>query len=296
MTQTNFLLRKVSVQIPQQILAKQSDLNKTKSTSEMARNLTRVQNSPDRLSNQEDLFAELKSKLASRKIGVGGSEKISFVQELKSWQKELIEQKKAYALKAPDREAAEKKEEARVATALNIEAAEKAKLKASEVCKVNTPVIQLKLDANGIPLPPPPPMIMPMKSINITRAVNKPNAQKNQPKRSESLVELTKELTAKLAKRGGEMNIMNKPALEKLKPWQKELYESQQSYKNSAPDRLAAEAKEEKRVAAALRAEAAEKIKQQSAAAQNSNKAIAALKLDENGIPLPPPPPSGLFK
>lgn len=296
MIQTNLLLRQVSVQTPQQILAKQSDLNKTKNTSEMARNLTRVQNSPDRLSNQEDLFAELKSKLASRKIGVGGSEKISFVQELKSWQKELIEQQKAYALKAPDREAAEKKEEARVATALNIEAAEKAKLKASEVCKVNTPAIQLKLDANGIPLPPPPPMIMPMKSINITRAVNKPNAQKNQPKRSESLVELTKELTAKLAKRADEMKIMNKPTLEGLKPWQKELYESQQSYINSAPDRLAAEAKEEKRVAAALQAEAAEKIKQQSAAAENSNKPIAALKLDENGIPLPPPPPSGLFK
>lgn len=296
MTTTNLLLRKISVQMPQQILAKQSELNKSKSTSHMVRNLTRIQNSPDRLCKQEDLLAELKSKLASRKSDVGGSEKISFVQTLKSWQRELIEQKEAYARAAPDRKAAEIKEEARVTTALNIETAEKAKLKASEARKVNGPVTLLKLDAKGIPLPPPPPMIMPMKLINSTSAVNKPNVQNTKFKRSEIQVELTKELTAKLVKRASEMDIMKKPTIEMLKPWQKELSELKQSYINSAPDRLAAENKEEARVMAALHAEAAEKIKQKSAEAENSNKPIAVLKLDEKGIPLPPPPPFGRFK
>jgi hypothetical protein len=67
MTTTNLLLRKISVQMPQQILAKQSELNKSKSTSHMVRNLTRIQNSPDRLCKQEDLLAELKANWRAAK-------------------------------------------------------------------------------------------------------------------------------------------------------------------------------------------------------------------------------------
>src|SRR5471030_2018641 len=294
---TTSLSRPVTAQMPHQIASKQSDLNKSESTSQTVRNLTWIQNSPNRMYKQEDFLAELNNKLASRKSSVKSIDKKPIDQALKPWQKELAELKQAHERSAPDREAAEAKEEARVTTALIAEAAEKAKQEAAKAEKAVKPIATLKFDVKGIPLPPPPPMNMPPKFFNNSNVVNKANVQNTEFKGSEVKnlhAELIKDITAKLAKRASETGIAKKPTIEALKPWQKELAELKKAHERSAPDREAAEAKEEARVTTALIAEAAEKAKQEAAKAEKAVKPIATLKFDVKGIPLPPPPPMNM--
>ena len=290
MATLNPLSRQGLVQITHQKAVNQSDVNKSKSTSPVICNLARIQNSPDRFCKQEDFLADLKHALAIRKNGGEASDKKPVAQELKPWQRELAEQKTAYARSAPEREAAEAKEDARVRIALNAEEAEKA----------NRPISQLKLDAKGIPLPPPPPISMPAKIFNNSDVVAKANV--HNVKRQEAEMknrqdDLIKDLSAALAKRVGKTSSEIKPPVEILKPWQKELAELKLAYEKSAPDREIAEAKEDARVTMTLNAEAAEKAKMKAAEAEEENKPpIATLTLDAKGIPLPPPPPMGRFK
>lgn len=300
MTTINSLSRQIAVPIRNQEAINQPDTNKGKIVSPVVCNLARIQNGPDRLYKQEDFLADLKRALANRKSGVEAGDMKSDTQALKPWQRELAQQKEAYARSAPEREAAEAKEEKRVRVALNAEEAEKAKQKAAEAEKANRPVAPLKLDAKGVPLPPPPPINMPAKkpdSSNVTAKANVNNASKREAEMKHRQDDLIKDLTAALAKRVGKTNSEIKSPLEALKPWQKELAELKQAYERAAPQREIAEAKEEARVTIALKAEAAEKAKMKATEAEKENKPVAALKLDAKGIPLPPPPPPlGRFK
>lgn len=294
MTTINSLSRQSLVPIKNQEALNQPDINKGKMASPVVCNLARIQNSPDRLCKQEDFVADLKRALANRKIGVEAGDMKSDTQALKPWQRELAQQKEAYARSAPEREAAEAKEEERVRVALKAEEAEKAKQKAAEAEKVNRPVVPLKLDAKGVPLPPPPPVNMPGKKPDnsiVAAKANVHNARKQEAEIKHRQEDLIKDLTAALAKRTGKISSEIKPSFETLKPWQKELAELKLAYERSAPQREIAEAKEEARVTIALKAEAAEKAKMKAAKAEKENKPIAALKLDAKGIPLPPPPP-----
>ncbi|HEJ7043061.1 TPA: hypothetical protein SMF55_004866 [Serratia liquefaciens] len=294
------------------VTPKDFDSNNGKNLSKLSSNLTQVQNNSQSLKSKESmdcpknngLLDELAAKLASR---ADIAEKKSTEGALKPWQKELAEQKETYARAAHDREAAETKEEARVTAALNAEAAEKAKQKADEVKRANrTSAVTLKMDANGIPLPPPPPPpggnIL-QKFFALIKGAKKITA--DEPSKSGGdgttdkrlMANLLDELAIKLARRADGAAIKGeKPLGEGLKPWQKELAEQKETYARAAHDREAAEAKEEARVTAALNAEAAEKAHQKANEVERANRVPIPLKLDENGIPVPPPPPISRFK
>jgi hypothetical protein len=243
-----------------------------------------------------DFLTALKERLAERASGAGMAEGDHTSQALKPWQVELAKAKAEFASSAPERKTAEAKEEARVAAALNAEAAEKAKQKAAEAEKASKAPVTLKLDANGIPLPPPPPPMnpVPQKLVNPTRGMNKVAAGEQGKKSPDRSVQdaVLDELARKLAKRAGNASVVDmNPTGQVLKPWQVELAKVKAEFANSAPARKANEAKEDARVAAALNAEAAEKEKQKAAEAEKANRVPVTLKLDANGIPLPPPPP-----
>ncbi|WP_224717759.1 hypothetical protein [Pectobacterium versatile] len=249
--------------------------------------------------SQGGLLAELSAKLAKRAGAENIMDKKTPPQELKPWQKELAEQKAAYARAASDREASEAKEEARVASAIKAEAVEKAKQKAAEAERVNKLLVTLKVDARGIPLPPPPPLSRslsyPSVLSNRTGTSDNINANKlgNKGAQVKGLQDdLFAELSAKLAKRrAGAENIMDEKTTSQAQtPWEKEIAENREAYARAAPDRAASEAKEEARVALALKAEAVEKAKQKAAEAEKANKSSVILKMDANGIPLPPSP------
>ncbi|TFZ48694.1 hypothetical protein E5C26_20360 [Serratia proteamaculans] len=297
------------------VTPKDSDSNNGKNLRKLFNNLTQVQNNSQSLkskanvdcSKNNGLLDELATKLAKRAGDADIAEKKTIGGELKPWQKELVEQKETYARSVYDRQAAETKEEARVTAALNAEAAEKAKKKANEAERANRAPVTLKMDANGIPLPPPPPgihvsqklfaSINEFKKIAVCdprkRGADGTDGTTNKP----LMANLLDELAIKLAKRADVAGIEGeKPFEGELKPWQKELAEQKETYVRSAYDREAAEAKEEARVTAALNAEAAEKTKKKANEAERANRAPVILKMDENGIPLPPPPPMSRFK
>lgn len=296
MTMINFSSKQTLVPIKNHETLNQPDIDKSKMASPLVCNLAKIQNRPDRLCKQGDFVADLKQALANRKSGVEAGDIKSDTQALNPWQRELMQRKEAYARSEPEREAAEAKEEKRVRAALNAEKAETAKQKAAEVEKANRPVASLKLDAKGVPLPPPPPINMPTKkpdSSSVAFKTNVNHVRKQEAEMKHSQDDVIKQLTAVLATRTAKTSLN----LETQKPWQKELAELKLAYKHAAPQREIAEAKEEARVTIALKAETAEKAKMKAIEAEKENKPIAALKLDAKGIPLPPPPPPmGRFK
>ncbi|WP_139356387.1 hypothetical protein [Izhakiella australiensis] len=86
----------------------------------------------------------------------------------------------------------------------------------------------------------------------------------------------------------------SKEAGSPLKPWQQELARQREAFKLAEPARIAAEKKENERVAAACAAEAQAAARLAAAAkeiAENAAAAVANLTLDKSGIPMPPPPP-----
>jgi hypothetical protein len=105
---------------------------------------------------QDAVLGELARKLAERAGNASVVDITPADQVLKPWQLELARVKAEFANSAPERKVAEAKEEARVAAALNAEAAEKDKQKAVEAEKAKRAPVTFKLDANGIPIPPPP--------------------------------------------------------------------------------------------------------------------------------------------
>lgn len=300
MATLNSLSRQYLVQISPQQALHQSDVKQGKYTSQVVNNLARVKNSPDRFCKQEDFLADLKSALMNRKKEGEGSDKKPVDQQQKPWQRELTEQKEAYARSEPERKAAEAKEDARVRVALKAEEVDKAKLKAAEAEKANRPVVPLKLDGKGVPLPPPPPVNIPAKILNNSNVVGKSNVhhvKRQQVEMKNRQADLMKDLASTLAKRAGKTSSGTKSIVETLKPWQQELAKSKLDYEKLAPERKIAESQEDTRVTMALNAEAAEKAKMKAAEAEKNNKPIAALTLDAKGIPLPPPPPPlGRFK
>lgn len=298
---------RVAIQVSPPVISQHTEVTSDKSVSSLVRQLGLVQNSQRQLLKQTpnkaeakagDFLSELSKKLAERASGTDMTDNCAARQALKPWQLELANNKAAYAQSASSREAAEIKEDARVATALNAEAAEKAKQKAAEAEKANKTPVALKLDTNGIPLPPPPPppvSNIPQKLFSPTSGMNNKATAGQQGKKApdKSLqAEVLGELAAKLAKRAGNASLTdNTPAGQVQKPWQVELARAKAEFANSAEERKAAEVKEEARVAAALNAEAAEKAKQKAADIEKANREPVTLTLDANGIPLPPPPP-----
>ncbi|UVD97656.1 MULTISPECIES: hypothetical protein [Pectobacterium] len=248
--------------------------------------------------SQDSLIDELSAKLAKRAGAENIMDKNTPPQELKPWQKELAEERAAYARGKSGREAADAKEETRVASAIKAKKAKQEAAKAAETERVNKLLVPLKMDAKGIPLPPPPPLSRslsyPLVLSNRTGTSDNINANKlgNKGAQVKGLQDdLFAELSAKLAKRAGTENIIDeKTTSQAQKPWEKELAEHRETYARAASDRAASEAKEEARVALALKAEAVEKEKQKAAEAEKANKSSVILKMDANGIPLPPSP------
>lgn len=288
----------VAVQTSPTVMSKHAELN----LSPLARCVRQVQNNHRQLLIQNpekaDFLTVLKEKLAERAGGVGMTEGNHTSQTLKPWQVELAKAKAEFANSAPERKAAEAKEDKRVADALNAEAAENAKQKAAEAEKASKAPVALKLDVNGVPLPPPPPPPpmnpAPQKFVNISCGMNKMVAGEQGKKSSEKSVQdaVLGELARKLAERAGNVSVVDITLTDQvLKPWQLELARVKAEFANSAPERKMAEAKEEARVAAALNAEAAEKDKQKAVEAEKAKRAPVTFKLDANGIPIPPPPP-----
>ncbi|MBN3262825.1 hypothetical protein H5A43_06675, partial [Pectobacterium brasiliense] len=162
-----------------------------------------------------DLFiTELSAKLAKR----AGKENImgeNTSQGLKPWQKELAEQKAAYARAEPERETSEAKEEARVALALaEAKASKEVKQNAIEAEKASKPLVPLKMDGRGIPLPPPPPPPPPplSRALSYPSALSNRSVDKSDNKGAQvnSLQKaLYAELSGVLAKRRGKENIMD---------------------------------------------------------------------------------------
>ncbi|WP_224554378.1 hypothetical protein [Pectobacterium versatile] len=243
--------------------------------------------------SQGGLLAELSAKLAKRAGAENIMDKKTPPQELKPWQKELAEQKAAYARAASDREASEAKEEARVASAIKADAVEKAKQKAAEAERVNKLLVTLKVDANGIPVPPPLPPSLPSRSLSCPPVLsNRTASSHNTDTFKRKMNSVMAELLAEQARRAGAgaENIMDKKIPpQELKPWQKELAEQKAAYARAASEREASEAKEEARVASVINAEVVEKAKQKAAEAEKAKKSSVVLKTDVNDIPSPPP-------
>ncbi|GLY61519.1 hypothetical protein Pcaca05_23760 [Pectobacterium carotovorum subsp. carotovorum] len=126
---------------------------------------------------------------------------------------EIAEQRKAYALAAPEREASEAKEEARVALALaEAKAVKEVKQNAIEAEKVNRSPVIFKMDEKGIPLPPPPPPPPLSRSQSYPSALSNRSVDKSDSKgaQANSLQKaLYAELSGVLAKRRGKENIMD---------------------------------------------------------------------------------------
>ncbi|QQG28570.1 hypothetical protein JFY74_00350 [Pectobacterium carotovorum] len=235
--------------------------------------------------SQDSLIDELSAKLEKRAGAENIMDKKTTIQELKPWQKELAEQKAEYARGKSGREAADAKEEARVASAIKAEKAKQEAAKAAEVERVNKLLVPLKMDAKGIPLPPPPP---PSRTLSCPPVLSKRTASShNTDTFKRKMNSVMAELLAEQARRAGAgaENIMDKKMPpQELKPWQKELAEQKAAYA-----RAASEAKEEARVASVINAEVVEKAKQKAAEAEKAKKSSVVLKTDVNGIPLPPP-------
>lgn len=105
---------------------------------------------------QNAVIEELKLKLNKRSF----APPVFSGKGLKPWQHDLVKAVKRHEETRPEREAAEKKEEARVANAFAAEAAEKEKKAAAEKAeaeRISQVVANTKRDDNGIPLPPPLP-------------------------------------------------------------------------------------------------------------------------------------------
>lgn len=161
---------------------------------------------------QQALHAELSDVLAKRR----GKENITYestASTQKPWVMEIAEQRKAYALAAPEREASEAKEEARVALALaEAKAVKEVKQNAIEAEKVNRSPVIFKMDEKGIPLPPPPPPPPLSRSQSYPSALSNRSVDKSDSKgaQANSLQKaLYAELSGVLAKRRGKENIMD---------------------------------------------------------------------------------------
>lgn len=228
-----------------------------------------------------DFFSELSATLNNRNKTL--PENKSTERASPKILEELDFLRKQYALDAPRRAQAEAKEDARIAKAVE---AEKKLMQAEKNAKPALFITAARLDEKGIPLPPP----LPLPKSTSSQVVSKKAANKNIELAASATrnKDLISELTLFFNK-GKDEKLLAKNKLTIASPkFIEEMAASRKQYELDAPKRALAEKKEEARVADALRAEEKKSLE------INTPKMapmIADLKLNDKGIPLPPPFP-----
>ncbi|CFQ99425.1 MULTISPECIES: hypothetical protein [Yersinia] len=241
-----------------------------------------------------DLINELKIKLEARNNtrGVVENKKSS---EPNKFQKEIDAAKAKYKSEEPTRIAKEITNDIRIAKAKEAEA--KLALAAEQESKMELGQVNttLKLDAKGIPLPPPMPK---EQSVHHQGTANLAGKQMNtKPKHvglnaklEVKMNSVIQELTLKLAEKGPAKLLTENKHNDDGNKFRTEIAKEREQYSLDSPKRLEAERIMDAKVAKALSDEKALALEAGNVSKIQEFK--ASLKLDAKGIPLPPPMPT----
>ncbi|CNK33151.1 Uncharacterised protein [Yersinia mollaretii] len=246
----------------------------------------------------ETFLSELTAKLANRN-GEGLAENRAS-QIPNKITEEIIKARVQYALKASERALAEKKEDARVAEALNaktklaLEAANAAKAKAES----DQVMAVLVFDKNGVPLPPPP-QFPPMgvqtklspKPDDQAKEARKPVATAKQAMMQSGVID---ELILVQKRMNSHNSVVAENKTNKFtNKITEEIAQAKAKYVLDAPTRVSAEEVEDARVAEGLKAEGKLALEAINVAKVNAeaDQLKAPLVYDANNIPVAPPLP-----
>ncbi|HGK6776047.1 TPA: hypothetical protein ACJ5GP_000055 [Yersinia enterocolitica] len=249
----------------------------------------------------KDLFQQLKEKLSAVEnntadVTNGGPHK-----GLSAIQQEIVQAKEEYILGESKRVIAEEKEDARVAEALANELANELAQQAENKARTEAEQFKVKLQftANGVPTSAPsmpaPSLLTPSRSIELKPQV------KSEQQTSTSVEQLTKnmmqELKAKLAKiQDKNDDVSNRSSNRrsnlssdnKQQQVRDEIAKAREAYKRQEPNRIAAEAKVDAKVAEARANELAQQTENKTRTETEQFK--VGLKFDSNGVPTSAPP------
>ncbi|WP_392435110.1 hypothetical protein ACF3VQ_09940 [Yersinia sp. HM-2024] len=237
----------------------------------------------------KDLIQELKEKLSAVKNNTGNVTHGGPHKGLSVIQQEIVQAKEKDRLEEPNRVAAEAKADARIAKALANELAQQAGNKTN--AQTEPAQVKLQFDANGIPTSAPP---MPAPSfLTPSRSIELKPQDKSKQQTGTSTDKLVKdliqELTAKLAKAPNQSgDVTNVSPQKQLSAVQQEIARARAEYKIEEPNRVAAEAKADARIAEALANELAQQAGYKTPTEAEQCK--VDLKFDANGVPTSTPP------
>ncbi|WP_174849579.1 hypothetical protein [Yersinia artesiana] len=253
-----------------------------------------VPKGPEDKNVQNTLLQELKTKFATDK---GKTDQVTddISDKPLDWiQQEIAQLTAEYNRDEPIRREAEAAVDAKVAKALEAEAQEAAN-KAKAAMELVPKNVVFKPGDNGAPPPPPP--LPPSSFLTPSRGIElKPQDKSKQ--QTSTLVkalpnDLMQELKAKLAKtRDQSDDIPNRSPNKKQQEVRDEMAKGREAYNREEPNRLAAEAKVDAKVAEARANELTQQAGNKTSTEAEQFK--VDLKFDANGVPTaaPPLPPS----
>ncbi|CNI94742.1 Uncharacterised protein [Yersinia aldovae] len=197
------------------------------------------------------------------------------------------------ALEAPKRAEAEAKDDARIAKLIKAEITLAKEAEINTNARAKQVIVDIKVDNKGVPLPPP----LPPLSVGKTSKINLKSASQLSPIAQHAVAspktaisdKLISELARELGKRGHGVSNENKASNSGNK-FAQEIAKLKVQDALEAPKRAEAEAKDDARIAKLINAEIAlaqEAVNKASAAKQ----AMADIKIDGKGVPVPPPLP-----